>query len=560
MASIFPDVKSDQLQSAIDRLVAGSERLEAMLAGSDDAVAILNLTNDLGDVYEEISTFLGCSMTSNTADAEAQAALSAFENRAIHFHKVRQLVTRWMAQTDSPDQWHEFHFKKAKVAAEHLMTEPEEALAADLSPSSTKAWEKLYESVSSQVMVTVDGEEMSIVAARSMATDPDRAKRKAAYEAELAGWKTVETPLAASMNGIKGAVLTLSERRGWGHPLDQACFHANQDRATLDAMMSAARKAFPDFRRYWHAKAKLLSVSKLAFYDLFAPVGSLQPWSFEDGAAFVEEKFGEFAPHMRELAARSVRERWIDIDPRPGKVGGAFCAPLPNGDSRILLNFKPSFSWVNTHAHELGHAYHNLCLRGRTALQRDIPMTLAETASIFCETYVRRAAMAKLEGREDRLAMLDATLTGAGQTVVDITSRFDFESAVFAQRRERDLSAGELCEAMRQAQLGTYGEGLDTEQLHPYMWAAKPHYYSSESYYNFPYMFGLLFALGLYNLYTVQPEGFVAKYDDLLSRTGMSDAASLAAEFGMDIRQEAFWNGSLDQLRADIDEFVALVG
>jgi oligoendopeptidase F len=228
-------------------------------------------------------------------------------------------------------------------------------------------------------------------------------------------------------------------------------------------------------------------------------------------------------------------------------------------ESRVFANFKPSYYGMSTLAHELGHGYHNLCKAGRTALQRVTPMTLAETASIFCETIVREAALAQSVPAE-QLAILEASLQSACQVTVDITCRFLFEEGVFARRATRELSVAELNELMLDAQRQTYGDGLDGAHLHPYMWAVKQHYYSTgRSYYNYPYMFGLLFGLGLYAQYRQDPERFRAGYDDLLASTGLADAATLAARFGADIRDGAFWTASLDMLRADIDRFEELV-
>ncbi len=227
--------------------------------------------------------------------------------------------------------------------------------------------------------------------------------------------------------------------------------------------------------------------------------------------------------------------------------------------SRVLANYRPVYGGMGTLAHELGHAYHNHVLSERTMLQRDIPSTMSETASIFCQTIVRQAALADASA-EEQLTILEAELQSACQVVVDISSRFLFEQQVFARRQGRELSACELCELMTDAQGETYGEGLDSEALHPYMWAVKPHYYSpSRSFYNFPYTFGMLFGLGLYARYQADRARFRAGYDDLLASTGMADAASLAARFGIDIRAHAFWRSSLDVVRADIDRFIALV-
>src|SRR5581483_6329348 len=238
---------------------------------------------------------------------------------------------------------------------------------------------------------------------------------------------------------------------------------------------------------------------------------------------------------LSDFAARAFREHWIDAEPHAGKVDGAYCAPLRKDESRVLANFKPSYGGMSTLAHELGHGYHNLNLAQRTMLQQETPMTLAETASIFCETIIRHAALQNANTQE-QIAILEASLQGSCQVVVDITSRFLFEQRVFERRKQRELSVDELNALMVEAQRETYGDELDEDALHPYMWAMKPHYYSSEySFYNSPYMFGLLFGLGLYALYQKDPEGFKKGYDALLSQTGLADAATLAAQFNIDI-------------------------
>ncbi|HEV2662903.1 MAG TPA: M3 family metallopeptidase [Ktedonobacteraceae bacterium] len=396
---------------------------------------------------------------------------------------------------------------------------------------------------------------MSVV--RNLAYDADRTVRQRAYRAELAGWERVALPLAAALNSIKSEVLVVAQKRRWASPLDASLFASSIDQQTLDAMFSAARSSFPDFRRYLRAKARSLGLEKLAWYDLFAPVGTgSRVWEFDKAAHFIIEQFGCYSSRLSDFAARAFREHWIDAEPRPGKRDGASCVSLRADESRILANFKPTFAGVSTLAHELGHGYHNLNLAQRSALQRVNPMTLAETASIFCETIIRQAALRQADEQE-QVVMLEAALQGTCQVVVDISSRFLFEERLFAKRRQRELAIDELNTLMLEAQRETYGDELS--ELHPYMWAVKQHYYNTNrSYYNYPYMFGQLFGLGLYARYQQNPETFKRGYDALLSSTGMADAATLAARFDIDLRSEKFWQTSLDVIRGDIERFEML--
>jgi pepF/M3 family oligoendopeptidase len=365
------------------------------------------------------------------------------------------------------------------------------------------------------------------------------------------------------MNGIKGEVITLNRRRGRPDALHSALEMARIDRETLDAMLSAMVDSFPVFRRYFHAKAKRIGKEKLAWWDLFAPVGKAErQFDWHETQKFVLENFALFSADLEDFARQAFENGWIDAEPRPGKRGGAFCMGLPAvKESRVLTNFDGSLDQVSTVAHELGHAYHNACIyaAGKTALQSRTPMTLAETASIMNETIVQQAALARAASPAEELSILETSLIGDAQVIVDIYSRFLFEREVFERRAKAELSADELCEIMIWAQKEAYGDGLDENYLQPYMWTWKPHYYYPDlSFYNFPYAFGLLFGVGLYAIYQQRGAAFVPDYRNLLASTGENNTADLAARFGIDLRQKAFWAGSLGVIGKRIERYIEL--
>jgi oligoendopeptidase F len=586
LSVVFPSLDSPEFEAGFQAVVSGTDRLAVLFderhveaqppaafdpqqaATFEQAAAQLN---DLLDRLATLGAYIAGFVSIDSRDELAQAKQSELRKHNV---QLSNLDTRFTAWIDSLDvealiarstlaRDHAYMLRKTKEEAKHLMSPAEEMLASELSLTGGSAWSKLYNTFTSQLLVPVElngkVQELPMPAIRNLAVDEDRDVRRRGYEAELGAWQRAAVPIAAALNSLKGELQVLTTRRNWQSPLDMALFYNNVDRLTLDAMMGAARESFPDFRRYLRAKARALGVLALAWYDLFAPVGhSAREWSYDDGTQFILEQFGSFSPKLRGLAERAFTEQWIDAEPRPGKAGGAFCMRLRGGESRILSNFKPSFGEVSTLAHELGHAYHNLNLAHRTMLQRSLPMTLAETASTFCQTIAQNAALKKVDAGE-QLLILESALQDSCQVVVDISSRFLFEQQVFERRRQRDLSVDEFKQLMLDAQRETYGDGLDPETLHPYMWAAKGHYYGP-TFYNYPYMFGLLFGLGLYARYEAEPEAFKAGYDELLSLTGMADAAELAARFGIDLRSIDFWRASLAVIQKDIDRFETLIG
>src|SRR5918995_1041920 len=588
MSVVYPDIDSAEFLAGMNDVRAAIQRLEQLVAVSCaserhgqpvdaravEAFDLLTKTfNEILARFMTINAFVHGYTAVDSRHEEAQARASELRRLRSRFAKADTRYTAWVGSLDvkallarsQEARKHQYAVRRAVVEATHLMSQGEEDLRAELTLSGGSAWSKLHDDITSQIIVAVEKvpgqvEHLPMSEVRNLALHPDRDVRRRAYEAELTAWEAWATPITAALNGVTGEHLAVAQRRNWDEVLDEAVFQNHIDRTTLDAMMDAARAAYPDLRRYLKAKARMLGLDALAWYDLFAPMSAdARVWEWEQGVSFISEQFGSYSDRMRALAERAVAERWIDAEPRAGKVGGGLCMWLRPGESRILNNYTSAWDGVNTLAHELGHAYHNLCDAERTAIQRtSTPMTLAETASTFCETILRQAAIAH-GSEQDQLTILEASLQDATQVIADISSRFLFEKSVCARREDRELSADEFRTLMVEAQRQTYGDGLDGALLHPYMWAVKSHYYSpSYAFYNYPYMFGLLFGLGLYARYQQDPDGFRANYDDLLSATGMADAAELADRFGIDIRTPAFWESSLDIIRADVDRFEAL--
>jgi oligoendopeptidase F len=584
MSVVYPGLDSPEFERDLRSFVRALDELEGLFdeaqidrtespLNPDLAAGILERIlppyNALNDHAWTLGAYVYAFVSVDSRDEYAQARLSELERHTVRLSKLHTRLTAWagsqevdaLLERSEQARQHAYWLQRARVVAEHMMSPAEEALAAEMRLTGSSAWNKLYSNLTSQIQATVEirGERQTLTMSmlRNLATDADREVRRAAYEAELQAWEQHAMPIASALNAIKGETNLLTRKRGWDSPLHASLFQNAIDEATLHAMLEAAYESFPDFRRYLHAKARLLGIERCAWYDLFAPVGKeTRTWSFDEAAQFIIEQFATYSQKLSDFARRAFEERWIDAPPQPGKHDGAYCMRLRRDESRILTNYKPVFNGMGTLAHELGHAYHNLCLAERTYLQRMTPATLAETASIFCNTIIDQAALHDAD-RDEQIAILEASLQGVCQVVVDITSRYLFEKEVFERRAERELSARELCEIMRNAQLQTYGDGLDENALHPYMWAAKPHYYGG-LFYNYPYMFGLLFGLGLYARYLDDPDGFRARYDDLLSRTGMADAPTLAAEFGFDLRTPDFWRGAFDTVRQNIDRLESL--
>ncbi len=592
LSSIFPDLESQEFAKAKAELKSKVEHLDALISEHDIRAqseplitkntletfeVLINRFNEAYTLYSDIRAYLFGFVATDAFNDRAQAELSSLQPLGGTLSILDKLFTAWLGSLDvetlinesAPAKEHSYLLRRRKIEATHLMGDEAEALASKLNPSGGQAWGKLHGDLISRgtIRKTLPGKEEAdypLTDLKNLQADESSEMRKAAYEAELELLNQNAVSYAAALNSIKGQVNELSIKRGWSNALEASLFQNGISEKSLLAMQQACQESFPIFRRYLLAKAKFLGKDRLAWYDLNAPVsvGSSRGYSWAEAKSFVVDKFSNYSDNLASFAQKSFDENWHDVPPRKGKRNGAFCMSLPGvKESRVMLNFGGKLDDLFTIAHELGHAYHNHChyQAGRSILQSVTPRTLAETASIFCETIVTNAILAEASEAE-QLAILEQDLLGSTQLVIDIHSRFIFESGMFEKRLERELSIEELNALMLEAQAATYGEALDAEAHHPYMWAHKGHYYSSGySFYNYPYTFGYLFGLGLYSRYQQEASGFHERYDELLASTGMGDAASLAGQFGIDLEDPEFWRGSLSIAAQRVATFETLV-
>lgn len=563
------------LKTEIDKLNLWAKQ---NLTTTDNSVKkleeIIQLKNQFGHLITNLLNYCELTLSSDATNEKALQIINQIEDMETELTAADVALQKWIANLDDLDSLinsssllkeHEYYLKDLKQKNKYTLSETEETIIAKMQNTGSSSWTKLQELLTSTILIDVeiDGKhkKLPLPAIRNLAYEDNPMLRKIGYEAELNFYPKIADSVAASLNGIKGEVITVSKLRGYSSPLEMTLLHSRMDNTTLTAMLDAINEYLPVFHKYFSKKAELLNhKNSLPFYDLFAPMGnSNMSFTYEQAASYIVDKFTTFSTKLGNFAKHAFDSNWIDVEPREGKRGGAFCSNLHAiKQSRILTNFTGSFSDVITLAHELGHAYHGDCLNNESYLNSDYPMPIAETASTFCETIINQAALNNAN-KEDAFTILESSISDAAQVVVDIYSRFIFEDTVFKRRREGSLSTKELNDIMLGAQKQTYGNGLDHNHLHKYMWLCKPHYYDANyNYYNFPYAFGLLFAKGLYAKYLKDGDAFVKHYDNLLAATGKKDLAEVASMAGIDIHSIEFWRSSLKMLEQDIENFINL--
>ncbi|MBQ9951921.1 MAG: M3 family oligoendopeptidase [Clostridia bacterium] len=543
---------------------------------AENLAKVIEQLSEAANLQIKVASFTFLTLAVEANNDEARAFYGRVIEMNIESTQVNSALSRYLGSVEDLDaliagnavlEAHAFMLKEMKTSAAHVIDPALEPTVLKMQMTGGTAWEQLRDQLDANLMIPFekDGktESLPLSAIRGLAYSADADVRRRAYEAEIAAYPRIEIPMAACLNGIKGEALTLIGLKNYETVLDTALDASRMDRATLDALLAAMHESLPMFRRYFRLKAKLLGYEGgLKFYDLFAPVGeNVKQYSLEEARATLVDVMGRFSPKMASFIDNAFEQRWIDVYPREGKGGGAFCSGVhPLKMSYVMTNFDGSFSSVGTLAHELGHAYHNLCTNDAPVLMSDYPMPLAETASIFNETLLMEKALASADDKA-KITLLEQQLGDAAQVVVDILSRYLFETEVVERRKDHSMSAREMCEIMLDAQKQTYGDGLDPDCLHPYMWACKSHYYSTGiHFYNFPYAFGMLFGYGVFAQYQEKGDAFVEEYDRLLAATGSGSVRDVAASVGIDVTDKAFWMKSVKTLEAKVDLLEKLIG
>lgn len=557
----------------MDTLIQRCTQAADQLSHTDETAALhsmLSLLEEFHTLADRVGHFISLKQSTNTSDGRTVSLMNQFSQKFSGITKANARFNRYVAEIEDLDacieqdallKEYSYLLHTIKEDSKYLLSDDVEEVLSKMNISGGEAWANLQEYLTSIVEVDYKKEATTLSQIRNMAYDSDPQVRKSAYEAELKAYDKIRDAVAFSLNSIKAQVLTECELRGFASPLAMTLHNAHMKQETLDALLHTMQSYMPKFHAYLKRKAELLGYKNgLPWYELFAPLGEeTKTYRVEEAKEYLLKHFRPFAEDMADMMERAFDENWIDFFPRKGKVGGAFCANLSGvKQSRVLTNYDGALGDIVTLAHELGHAYHGMMIENHRPLNTDYSMPVAETASTFNENIIMNAAIEEAKGQE-KITLIENQLQDLTQVICDIYSRFLFEKTVFEKRKDSFMFADELEAIMIETQKQAYGDGLDPDYLHPYMWICKSHYYSSGlSFYNFPYAFGALFARGLIVKYQQEKDAFVPKYRELLKATTISSVEDVAAMADIDLCDEAFWTSCLDTCAQRIDEFLEL--
>ena len=547
---------------------------------AEDWETVFLKDEELGTRYSHLGSYLGCLTSADAANEGYKMEEAAFSRATAEGVKINVELLRGLKDATDSD-FEAFVERPAMVSArfslefkrqdaQFAMSPEQESVAADLNVDGLDAWGRLYDTVSGKLsfeMKWPDGrvEEIPIAQRRSLMEGPDRDIRRAAFDGGNRAWETVEDVTTSALNAISGTRHTLYNYRGVPHFLDKALFDAGISQKTLDAMFEAIQSERELPRKILRVKSKAMGLDGIAWYDLGAPLpfpdqGKL---SWDVAKEMVQSAFAKAYPKLGDFEQMMYDEAWIEWEPRPGKRPGAFCTGSNLiRESRIYMTYNESIGDVRTLAHEAGHAFHSHVMRDLRPYQRDYPMTLAESASTFAEMVLTEGILQDPDVSDIQKALtLDQEVAHGAIFLMDIPVRFEFERAVYEERKSGELSVTQFKDLMTRTQRDVFGDVLLEGGEDPYFWASKLHFYiTGVSFYNFPYTFGFLLSRGLFAAFKEEGPAFLPRYEEFLRLTGSDTAEGVAKRsIGEDLEQPDFWVRAIRTLEEPLAQLEGLI-
>ncbi|HET6849326.1 MAG TPA: M3 family oligoendopeptidase [Gaiellales bacterium] len=542
MASVTPA----ELAEALEELGAIENELSR--------IASYAMLRKAVDVTSEENRDLGAAV--DTAVVQAQNALRFFELEwlALDDDRARELAEAPEVARDR------HHLESQRRYRAHVLSEPEERALGERNPAAVSAWQTLYAQTTSTIEVPFDAgdgpQPHTIDRLLAYVHDGRRDVRLAALDTLYAALELPSPVLAHCYDSLVADRLVIDRLRSYGDdPMAQTHLDNELDAEVVYGMMDAVEQRYPLAQRWFRAKAGLLGLDVLELADQYAPVGEARSVDYDEGRRLVDAAFEGFSPRVLEIAQAFFTDRRVDAEPRAGKRGGAFCAPVAqDAKPYVLLNYTDTMNDVLTIAHEFGHGMHfQLSHAAQTPHSAHTGLALAEVPSTFAEFVAYDHLLANEEDPGTRMALTAARCEGNFATVYRQTVLARYEQRAYGLRAESQaLTVERLSDIWIEQNVRYYGDSMRLPDGYRLGWSYIPHFISTR-FYTYAYVFAKLVALALYGIWRDRGEDFVPAYLEFLAAGGSAAPAELLAGLGVDVRGSEIWDIAFGELERMIE-------
>lgn len=560
--------------------------IEVLVLHVDNCNAVTVMQNAIqtseaaGKLLATLNTFATCHASIDATNGTAKALIGRVAK--LHSELSQAFAPYEHTLTHAPESFikdvleHEsgdvngqaFLIECDRKVADTKLSVAEEQLLTAMQVDGRDAWGRLYDNITGSLQVHVNDETIGFSQAASTLYGTDFDAQEPAWRGIQQAMKDNQESFSSILNALAGWRLTEYQKRSKITDvefLDPSLHQSRIQASTLEAMMSTAKANRDVGQKAGRLMARVHGLSEMKPWNHLAGMPSLtdaepKVYEFDEAIDIIFAAFNQVEPEMANFVTRMVENGWIDAEPTENRRLGAYCTKFAaTRTPLVFMTWGGSRSDLLTLAHEIGHAFHNWVMRDMPLCQTRYPMTLAETASIFAENIVRDYLLEHVSSREEKLEMLWEELSSCYALMINIPVRFEFEKRFYEQRANGELTPEQLCDLMSETWQEWYGDSMSESD--PYFWASKLHFSISEvSFYNYPYLFGYLFSIGVYAQRESKGEAFYADYVNLLRDTGSMMAEQVVDKhLGMDLSQADFWQQSIDRVKEKVDEFETLL-
>lgn len=343
------------------------------------------------------------------------------------------------------------------------------------------------------------------------------------------------------------------ELRGLTRP-DQARHLADDmDSAVVDAMVKAVTENFNVPKKYYILKAKLLKQKKLQYNERTLQIGEIKTkFDFNKASNLVYDTFKNVDPEFAKIFQSFLYNGQIDVFPKKGKSGGAYCAAfLKSTPVFVLLNHNNTINDVSTIAHEMGHAINDELMRVQNSLNYDTPLSTAEVASTFMEDFVVEELKDRLSD-EEKFIILFEELNDFVSSIYRQVAAYNFETELHSEFRKKGyLSHEEIGKIFTKNMKAYMGSGVTYDAGSENWWVYWSHF--RRFFYVYTYASGLLISKSLQAKVKQDPK-FIENVKEFLA-AGCSDSPkNLFKKMGVDITDPNFWKQGLKEIEDQLNE------
>lgn len=450
-----------------------------------------------------------------------------------------------------------YFLKNIFEESKHVLSEAEEKILNLKSLPASELWVRGNEKMVSKQELRWRGKIVPLSEALGKIHSLPTRERRALHEQVGKRLKSIADFAESELNALVLNKKINDELRGYPEPFSATVLGYQNEPETVENLIATVTKDFPIAHRFYRAKAKMLGLKTLTYADRAAPIGKTKKEiPFSEAVAIIRRSFGKVNPIYASLFDEMLERGQVDVFPRVGKQGGAYCSSQEGLPTFVLLNHLSDFKSVMTLAHEMGHAIHAKFSNQQPPLYRGHSIATAEVASTLFENFAFDEVFQLLSHAEKVVALHDR-INDSVQTIFRQVACFNFELDLHQQiRLEGNLSKEKISQLMNQHMSAYLGPLFKLTENDGYFFVQWPHL--RNFFYVYSYAFGELVSSALYAEYQ-KDNSFEQKIRQFLSSGAGASPEDIFAQIGVDVRQSGFFRSGLAKIEQDIAKLEKMI-